>query len=995
MTSALARRTHLPVIADRAHAIEQARGAHALETALRDVVRGEVRFDAGSRALYANDASNYRQIPIGVVVPEDADDVIATVEICRRFEAPIVSRGGGTGLAGQTNNVAVLMDHSKRNRRLLSLDPERRIARVQPGLVLDHLRDAAKKHQLTFGPDPATHEWCTLGGMMGNDSCGVHALMAGKTSDNVESLDVLLYDGTRMRVGATSDDEYERIQRSGGRPAEIYRRLRALRDRYADEIRARFAPIPRRVSGYNLDRLLPENGFHVARALVGSESTCVTILDAELRLVPRPRAHVLAVLGYEDVFHAADAVPDVLRYRPVGLEGIDELLVRFMRVQHLHVKDLDLLPEGRGFLLVEMGADTREEAASNAKRMIRELFGAHDRRTTLYTDPQHIQAIWEIRESGLGATAHVPGHRPTWPGWEDSAVAPEKLGGYIREFRELLDRYGYEASLYGHFGQGCLHCSIDFDLFTAKGIDEFSRFVHEAAHLCARYGGSFSGEHGDGHARGSLLPIQFGESIAEAFREFKRIWDPDRKMNPRQAAANAPPPTVDLRFGTTYAPAIPATHFAFPDDRGSLAEATQRCVGVGKCRREDTGTMCPSYQVTREEMHSTRGRAHLLNEMLRGDVVDGWRDEHVKEALDLCLSCKGCKHECPVGVDVATYKAEFLAHHYSHRFRPASAYAMGFIDVWARLAEPMPWLANVFIGDSAIGRLARSIVGLAPERAAPRFASHTFRHWWRAHKAKRTSGGIRVVLWPDTFNNHFHPDVAIAAVLALEELGYAVDIPRARVCCGRPLYDFGFLDRAKRLLTHVLDVLREDIRAGTPIVGLEPSCLAVLKDELVSFFPADYDARRLSQQVVMLGDLLVEHPPARSLPRLERAAIVHGHCHHKAVLGFEREVHALRSIGLDLDVLDAGCCGLAGAFGYEKRHYAVAQAAGERVLLPAVRAASAETLIVSDGFSCRSQIEHSTDRRAMHVAHVLKMAFDTPRGGAPQPRSEQHAFTDR
>lgn len=999
MSDILVERRHLPVVAEKRSAIaEQTRDTRALEAALRKTVRGEVRFDRGSRALYAADASNYRQVPLGLVIPHDADDVIATMKACREHGVPVLPRGGGTGLAGQTTNVAVVLDNSKRFDRILEVNAEARWARVQPGVVLDALREKAKEHDLTFGPDPATHEYCTLGGMIGNDSCGVHALMAGKTVENVHELDVLLYDGTRLTVGETSDEEYRRIVAEGGRKAEIYRRLRALRDRYADAIRARFADIPRRVSGYNLDQLLPENGFHVARALVGSEATCAYVLEAKVRLVPARRHRVLVVVGFRDVYEAADAVPEVLEHGPIGLEGIDDQLIQFMKLKHLHEPNLRFLPEGKGFLLVELGSDEDpDEPARKARAFCEQVTRRSGVTARVFTDTDEQQQVWKIRESGLGATARVPGHRDAWPGWEDSAVAPEDVGRYLRDLRALFDEHGYDASLYGHFGQGCVHCRIDFDLITAPGIEKYRRFVHDAAHLVARYGGSLSGEHGDGHARGALLPIQFGDEIVEAFHEFKTIWDPDRRMNPRQAAAWAPPVTADLRLGTSYAPADPPTHFSFQADDGSFARATTRCVGVGKCRRDGGGTMCPSYMVTHEEMHTTRGRAHLLFEMMRGEVVggDGWRDEHVKESLDLCLACKGCKADCPVSVDMATYKAEFLSHYWEGRVRPVSAYAMGFIDVWARLAQPVPWLANWIAGNGAVGRMARSLAGLAPDRAPPPFAKQTFTSWWRKTRRGVSSGhgSPRVILWCDTFNEHFHPDVGIAAAESLEKLGYEVVVPRERFCCGRPLYDFGFLDRAKRMAGAIVDSLRDEIRAGTPVVGLEPSCVAVLRDELVDLFPHDHDARRLQRQTFLLSELLQEHPPpARTLPRLERPVLLHGHCHQKAVLDFEKTKETMRQLGVELDVLESGCCGVAGAFGYEKHHYDVSMAAGERVLLPAVRSADARTLIVTDGFSCRSQVSHATERRALHFAHLLRMALEHGPAGPDGDRPERFAL---
>ncbi len=957
--------------------------AAELEHELRRQVDGEVRFDNGSRALYATDASNYRQVPIGVVIPRSLDDVISTVALCREYGAPIVMRGGGTSLAGQGCNVAVLIDMSKYLNGIVELDPHKKLARVQPGIILDHLRDAAEQHTLTFGPDPATHDRCTLGGMIGNDSCGVHSIMAGKTVDNVEELDILTYDGLRLRVGKTSEEELEQIIREGGRRGEIYGKLKAIRDRYAEQIRKRYPHIPRRVSGYNLDQLLPENGFHVARALVGTESTCVIVLEATLKLVYSPPVRTLVVLGYSDAYIAADHVPEIMSYRPIGLEGFDHFLVNDMRRKGLHPADIALLPNGGGWLLVEFGGESKQDASEQARRLmdgLRNRPGAPSMK--LFEDPGQQKKIWAVRESGLGATAIVPGKKPTWPGWEDAAVPPDRLGDYLRDFRKLTDKYGYECDLYGHFGHGCVHTRIDFDLETADGIKHFRSFIGEAADLVVSYGGSLSGEHGDGQARAEMLPKMYGDELIEAFREFKSAWDPDWKMNPGKMV-NAYRVDQNLRLGTGYNPRPVKTHFKFPDDDGSFAHATMRCVGVGKCRRTEGGTMCPSFMVTREEADTTRGRARLLFEMLRGNPIgDGWRDEHVKEALDLCFACKGCKGECPVQVDMATYKAEFLSHYYKGRLRPITGYSMGLIYWWARLASLVPQVVNFFSQAPILSNIVKALGGIAPQRRVPKFAPQTFKAWFRA-RGLRNTGQREVILWPDTFNNHFFPETAIAAVEVLEDAGYQVIVPEQSLCCGRPLYDYGFLDMAERLLRQILDALRPQIRAGVPLVGLEPSCVAVFRDELVNLLPDDEDAKRLASQSFLLSEFLEHKAGHYQPPKLQRKAVVHGHCHHKAIMGMGDEETILSKLGLDYHVLDSGCCGMAGAFGFEKEHYDVSIKAGERVLLPAVREAEKSALIIADGFSCREQIAQTSDRQALHLAQVLQMAIHERAGTSP------------
>jgi FAD/FMN-containing dehydrogenase/Fe-S oxidoreductase len=976
----------------------------ALEDELRQTVSGEVRFDSGSRAAYSTDASNYRQVPIGVVVPRTTEDVVATVALCRKYEAPITSRGGGTSLAGQTCNVAVIIDYSKYMNRVLAIDPVARVARVQPGCNLDQLRLEAKAHGLTFGPDPATHSRNTLGGMIGNNSCGVHSVMAALygpgplTRHQVRSLDVLTYDGVRLTVGPTTDEELDAIMRGGGRRAEIYAGLRALRDRYADQIRERYPNIPRRVSGYNLDALLDENRFDVGQALVGSEGTCVVVLEATVTLIEDKPVRTLLVLGYPDVYAAADHVVPVMKHRPVGLEGLDDELIGYMKKKGMHPADVKLLPDGKGWLMVEFGGHDKADTDAQARKLMTALKLGQDAPTMkLFDDQKEEDKLWEVRESGLGATALVPGMKATHPGWEDAAVAPEKLGVYLRQFRKLLEEFGYHAALYGHFGQGCVHCRIDFDLSTADGVKRWLAFLRRAADLVISNGGSLSGEHGDGQARAWLLPKMFGEDLVRAFGEFKRLWDPEGKMNPGKVV-DAFRPDQNLRKGPDYAPRELATHFAFADDGGSFANAAARCVGVGACRRAEGGVMCPSYMVTREEEDSTRGRARLLFEMASGEVITGgWRDENVKQALDLCLACKGCKGDCPVNVDMATYKAEFLSHYYERRLRPRAAYAMGLIYWWARLAAPVAPLANFFARTWPFSALIKWLGGVSQKRTVPAFASPSFRRWFEGRPGPKAlaspaatgssasfaagpeQGGRkatrrRVLLWPDTFNNFLMTGAARAATAVLESAGYQVSIPNRPLCCGRPLYDWGMLKTGKRLWRQTLDNLRSDIRSGVPVIGLEPSCVATFRDELLGLFPNDQDARRLAAQTFLLSEFLDKE--GYQPPVLRRKALVHGHCHHKAVLGMARETSLLDKLGLDYQVIDAGCCGMAGSFGFEANHYDVSMLAAERVLLPAVRAAAPDTLIIADGFSCRQQILQGTDRKPLHLAEVLQLALD-------------------
>lgn len=943
---------------------------------LKRKTNAEIRFDDGSKALYATDGSNYRQIPVGVVVPREIEDVIQTVRLCNEYDLPLLSRGCGTSLAGQCCNSAVIMDFSKYLNHIIELDSAGKYAWIEPGIVLDSLRNAAEEHHLTFGPDPSTHSHCTLGGMIGNNSCGVHSVMAGKTVDNIEELDILTYDGMRMNVKKTDDGMLESIIREGGRKGEIYSRMKALRDKYAGLIRQRYPKIPRRVSGYNLDSLLPEMGFDVAKALVGSESTCVVVLGAKCRLVDSPPERSLVVLGYDSVYHSADHVPEILEFGPIGLEGIDNLLIKYMDKKGMDIKNRKLLPQGKGFLLVEFGADTREESDAKAKRLMSNLKRKRNAPfMKLYDDKLEEEMVWKVREGGLGATAHVPGLKSTWPGWEDSAVSPNVLGDYLREFRKLMHRFGYETSLYGHFGQGCLHCRIPFDIRTSDGIETFKRFMFSAAELVHKFGGSNSGEHGDGQARGELLGVMYGTELLDAFREFKSIWDPGWRMNPGKLI-DAYHLDQNLRLGTSYAPPEKQTHFRYPKDHWTFANAALRCVGIANCRREGGGTMCPSYMVTHEEMHSTRGRARLLFEMMQGDVIkDGWKSKPVHEALDLCLACKGCKGDCPVNVDMATYKAEFYSHFYKGRLRPMHAYSMGLIYWWAKVGSKMPGAANFFTHAPVINSIVKFLGGISPERDIPMFAEETFRHWYFKNKRQETFVRPRVILWPDTFNNNFYPANSIAAFNVLEKLGYDVIIPGKSLCCGRPLYDFGMLNTAKKLLRETLDYLRPEIRQGIPLIGIEPSCTATFRDELVNIYPNDEDAKRLSAQTYLLSEFLTRKVSDLKLPKVNKKAIVHGHCHHKAVFGMGDEEEVLKKLGLDFKILDSGCCGMAGSFGFEKDKFDISVKVGERVLLPKVREADHDTIVIANGFSCREQIRQLTSRKALTLSELLYLAM--------------------
>ena len=976
-TSALKRAPHVATPFTGTAAVMQ-----ALEADLRSHVRGEVRFDQGSKALYAADASNYRQVPLAVVVPADVDDLLATLAACRRNDVPFLPRGGGTSQNGQCVNVAVVADASKYVNRVVSVDPVARVAIVEPGVVCDTLRDAAEQHGLTFAPDPATHSRCTLGGMIANNSCGAHSVMAGKTVENVEALEIATFDGARFWVGPTSDQELEHIIAAGGRQGEIYAALKQLRDTYAEQIRAKFPQIKRRVSGFNLDQLLPENGFNVARALVGTEGTCALTLQAKVRLVKSPAMRVIVVVGFTDIYTAADAVPHFMRSEPIAIEGLDRAIIRGLQARGLKKDEIALLPEGDAWVVLEFGADTQDDVMLKARAAAAYFASgeAGPNISAMLVEDRALQAkVWSIRETGASAVALSVDSGTPDPvvGWEDAAVDPLRLGDYLRAFQALVDRYGYETSLYGHFGDGCVHARITFDLRSAEGVATWRKFLREAAELVVEFGGSLSGEHGDGQAKAEFLPIMYGPELMQAMEQFKAIWDPANRLNPGKVV-HAYRADENLRMGPAYKPVTLQTRLTFASQEGEgFQREIERCIGMGKCRSLEGGTMCPSYRATREEKYSTRGRAHLFWEMLQGDVIaDGWQSREVKEALDTCLACKGCKSDCPTHTDMASYKAEFLSHYYETNRRPRQALFMGRIGEWAPWAARFRRLTNFVTSAPGLSSFGKWLAGVAQTRKLPRFADATYRQIARRspQSARDARGDVKkLILWVDTFNDHFTPEIAQAAADVLKQLGWHVVLPKNRLCCGRPLYDFGLLERARELLTHILDDLADDIAAGVPLVGLEPGCLSVFKDELLKQLPNHALARKLSAQTFLFSDFVARQP--FDWPTLAADVIVHGHCHQKALFGMQGDTALLNKLGVKWKLLDTGCCGMAGSFGFNVEHHALSTKIGEDKLFPAVRAAGAETIVLTNGFSCREQIEQGTGRHAMHIAQLAQRAL--------------------
>jgi len=936
-------------------------GTGALAARLRRAGVAEVDTSDRRRAEYSGDASLYRVLPRAVVFPRHVDEVAAVLEVCRDSGVPLTSRGAGTSIAGNAVGPGVVLDFSRHLGSVLSVDPDARTAVVEPGAVLARLQRRAAPHGLRFGPDPSTHNRCTLGGMIGNNACGSRALAYGRTADNVVALDVLTGAGERLAVGAGG---------AAGTGSPLPARLAELTRANLAVIRTEFGRFTRQVSGYALEHLLPENRFDVARMLVGTEGTCAVTLGATVRLVDAPAATVLVALGYPGMAEAADAVPAVLPHAPVALEGIDDRIVQVVRDRRGPAA-VPPLPAGAGWLLAEVPGATVAEAAVAAAAVVADA-GALD--SAIVVDAAQAAALWRIREDGAGLASRSSAGAPAHAGWEDSAVPPDRLGAYLREFDALLTDRGLTGTPYGHFGDGCLHVRIDFPFDKPGGTALFRGFLHDAARLVGSYGGSLSGEHGDGRARGELLPLMYSERAIDLFAAVKHAFDPDDLLNPgvvvRPAALDA-----DLR-PTRVVNHLPARRagLALAHDGGDFAAAVHRCTGVGKCRADTTatgGVMCPSYLATRDEKDSTRGRARVLQEAVSGSLTArGWRSPEVREALDLCLSCKGCASDCPTGVDMASYKAEVLHQAYRRRLRPASHYSLGALPRWARIASLAPRLVDGLLSLRPVATAARFLAGMDQRRALPRFAPRTFRRWFADRGP--AGGGTPVLLWVDTFTDHFSPEVGVAAVRVLEAAGFSVRVTDRKVCCGLTWISTGQLDTARRVLGRGLDSLAPHVRDGVPVVALEPSCAAVLRSDAVELLgPGDARATAVAEATHTLAELLARRAPEWAPPRLDGVrAVAQPHCHHHAVLGWRADEELLRSAGASVRAV-GGCCGLAGNFGAERGHYDVSVRIAETSLLPAVRALPEDGVVLADGFSCRTQLDHLAARRGRHLAELL------------------------
>ncbi len=1021
---------------DAASDVGPAASAAAHRTVLDRLSAAGISADSSARRLaeYSYDASNYRVQPLAVVFPRSADEVVATLAVCRESGTPLISRGGGTSMAGNAIGPGVVLDFSRHMNRIQAVDPAAGTVAVDPGVVLAVLSREVEKatgSRFTFAPDPSSKNRATVGGALGNDACGNHSVRYGRTSDHVVELDVVTSDGARLTATATEVRATHPGDRaSAARAAALTTSLKELAHSNLAAFRVELGRIQRQVSGYHLDNLLPEKGFNVARALVGSEGTCVIITGARMKLVPKPASALLVCLGYSDVVDAARDIGTILEFAPAAVEGIDEAIVDTMRFRRGDGAVLGL-PQGKAWLYVDLDGDNPEEVAAQAELLLERL-RANGRLVDGRPVPELVEraSLWRVREDGAGLSSRLSTGGESWPGWEDSAVAPENLADYLADFRTLLDQYGLQGVMYGHFGAGCMHIRITYDLRTPEGREVFRTFTAEAAKLVVRHGGSLSGEHGDGRARSQLLPLMYSQPMLEAFTAYRRLWDPAGILNP---GSLTDPDAMDENLALDGVPDREwRTSFDLrplhsgggsateADDPGTSAgsgtdpwvHAVQGCIGVGRCRTDSGGVMCPSYRATKDEKDSTRGRARVLQEMVRGarTVEEGWKSEEVREVLDLCLSCKACSTDCPTGVDMATYKSEFFDHYYRGKRRPMSHFSLGWLPRWLKVTGVVAPLVNAVLA-TPLAKVAAVLGGLTTHRSMPRFAGGS--EWRREVAAAgvqvRSHGRLRlrpfgrllsrsrkhdggtlsaaqgVVLFVDTFTRGFRPEVAGAAARVLAGTGEQVACS-ADACCGLTWISTGQLDTAKKLMANAADVL--DDGTDRPIVVVEPSCAAALRKDLPELVHTD-QARRVAARVRSfagyVGELAVAGwtpAPAEPLPE---QVVLQTHCHEYSVFGAGTQKSALAAVGVSTVVDASGCCGVAGNFGFEKEHYDVSMLVAEQALAPALRSTGAESVVLTDGFSCAMQVKQLDDTRpGKHLAQLLD----------PGQRPDRQAPTD-
>ena len=956
-----------------------------LERELRRVVEGEVRFDDYSRLLYATDASMYQVEPIGVVLPRSRADVHAVLELANRYNVPVLPRGGGTSLAGQTVNHAIVLDFSKHMNRVLEVDREGLWCRVQPGLVQDELNAHVRPMGLLFGPDTSTSNRATIGGMCGNNSAGSHSIAYGKTLDHVLELTCLLADGSEVVLRDLAPAELEAKCRQNDLEGQIYREVRRLVDQHAGEIRERYPTIMRRVSGYNLDELLPGTGkpFGLHRLAVGSEGTFVVVVEMKMRLVPKPRFTALDVVHYDDLQAALESSVDILTTGPYAVELTDKMILDLARANIEHRARMGFVEgDPQAIMIVEYAGDTEAEVRAKVEA----FEGLRARKRLGYAahiayDPAAQQSIWKLRKAGLGLLLGTKGDRKPIAFVEDTAVEPAKLAPFIARFREVLDRNGAAAGYYGHCSVGCLHIRPLIDLKDAGGLRQMQRIAEEITDLVLEFGGALSGEHGDGRARSPFNERLYGPRLYDAFRQVKRAFDPKGLLNPGNIV-DAPPMTEHLRYGPSYRTWEPDTLLDF-SGQGGFAAAVEMCNGIGVCRKKLEGTMCPSYMATLDEEHSTRGRANALRAVLSGRAPKSdFTGKRLYEVLDLCLECKACKAECPANVDMAKLKYEFLAHYYRANGLPLRNRLFGRIHALARVGAALAPVSN-WVARSAPNRwLLERVAGIDRRRPLPTFAAESFERWFARHRVEGAGERGEVVLFHDTFNTYQTPEVAIAATRLLERSGYRVALAD-RGCCGRPMISKGMLGEARELARANVARLAGAARRGVPLVGLEPSCLLTLRDEYPELLRSE-DAAAVARQSLLLEEFLQREIAAGRRPPFaarngagERGVLLHGHCHQKALVGTGPTVAVLKAAGYQVSEVDSGCCGMAGSFGFEREHYDLSVKLAERRLAPAVRAAGPGVAVCAPGISCRQQIDHVAGRQAQHPAQLLLAALDS------------------
>lgn len=948
-------------------------------------ITGEVGRSRRELAQYSTDASNYRVVPAAVVYPKTEADVVEILRICREHGVPFTSRGGGTSVAGNSIGTGIVADFSRYFTKF-EIDAEARTATVQPGVVMSELQAAAAKYGLRFGPDPSTQNRATFGGMIGNNACGPHAVAYGRTADNVIALRGI--DGRgRLFTAATEAEIATGLLPEPENSAAVHRSVAQLVDSHLADIRQNLGKFSRQVSGYSLEHMLPESGRDLAKMLVGSEGTLAVITSAKLRLVPIAQAPSLIALGYPDMPTAADAVPAILRHQPLAVEGIDAELVEVVRRAKGSVPEL---PAGNGWLLVEVGAHEGEPIEIVQQRIDAIVADANSAAVKVLPAGPAATEIWRIRADGAGLGGHTPAGDPAWPGWEDSAVPPENLGPYLRKLQALLDELELCGLMYGHFGDGCMHVRINFPFDRPNGTATFRDFLERAADLAIAHGGSLSGEHGDGRARSELLARMYPPEIIQLFQAVKELFDPENLLNP---GVLVDPEPIDANLRRPQATSIGyAGGFHFREDAGDFTRAVHRCTGVGNCRADRTAAgffMCPSYQATHSEKDVTRGRARVLQEITNGELIAGFADSAVREALDLCLSCKACAADCPMGVNIAKYKSETLFRGYRGKLRPRTHYVLGNLPVLARLVEALHLggLANAVLSISPLRKLAFRLAGIDPRREMPGFATRPFSKIsgsLRAGGVPGNSDNRYVMLWADSFSETLDTRGAQAAVAVLQKAGYTVLIPPAQVCCGLTWISTGQLNIAKRKLQQLLEVLAPFAASGIPIVGVEPSCTAVLRDDLLDLLPEDNRSRVVSAATYTLAELLTTPAPVGpgdrlELPDLEGLTVVaQPHCHQYSVMGWQAEEKLLARMGAQVTRV-SGCCGLAGNFGMEAGHYEVSVRVAENDLLPKLNAAPADAVYLADGFSCRTQAEQLAGDIGVHFAELLRDGFAVQR----------------